>query len=134
MLHYSYLELIRFVKRFSIFLMFCRFYDFNLDKTLFFFTAGRYEFMNKGADLFIEALSRLNHYMQATNSDKTVIAFLIFPARTHNFNVDSLRGQAITKQLRETINEIQNKVGKKMYEICLRYVVSWRSTGTTHNR
>ncbi|CAG0921176.1 unnamed protein product, partial [Notodromas monacha] len=95
------------------------FYDFDLDKTLFFFTAGRYEYMNKGADLFIESLARLNHYLQATNSDKTVIAFLIFPAKAHNFNVESLRGQAITKQLRDTIHDIQNKIGKRMYEICL---------------
>lgn len=39
-------------------------YDFNLDKTLYFFIAGRYEFSNKGADLFIESLSRLNHYLK----------------------------------------------------------------------
>ena len=38
--------------------------DFNLDKTLYFFIAGRYEFGNKGADVFIEALARLNHYMK----------------------------------------------------------------------
>lgn len=38
--------------------------DFDLDKTLYFFIAGRYEFGNKGADLFIEALARLNHYMK----------------------------------------------------------------------
>ena len=39
-------------------------FDFNLDKTLYFFIAGRYEFGNKGADIFIEALSRLNHYLK----------------------------------------------------------------------
>lgn len=39
-------------------------HDFNLDKTLYFFIAGRYEFSNKGADLFIEALARLNHYLK----------------------------------------------------------------------
>lgn len=38
--------------------------DFDLDKTLYLFIAGRYEFGNKGADLYIEALARLNHYMQ----------------------------------------------------------------------
>lgn len=41
-----------------------RHYDFDLDKTLYFFTAGRYEFGNKGADIFIEALARLNHYLK----------------------------------------------------------------------
>ena len=38
--------------------------DFDLDKTLYFFIAGRYEFGNKGADVFIEAIARLNHYMK----------------------------------------------------------------------
>ena len=37
---------------------------------------------------------------KACNSDITVVAFLIFPARTNSFNVDSLKGQAITKQLK----------------------------------
>lgn len=41
-----------------------RHYDFDLDKTLYFFIAGRYEFGNKGADIFIEALARLNHFLK----------------------------------------------------------------------
>ncbi|KAE8745264.1 hypothetical protein FOCC_FOCC008056 [Frankliniella occidentalis] len=94
-------------------------YDFNLDKTLYFFIAGRYEFGNKGADIFIEALARLNHYLKAANSDTTVVAFLIFPAKTNNFNVESLRGHAVTKSLRDTIHDIQQSIGKKMYEVCL---------------
>ncbi|XP_012057060.1 PREDICTED: glycogen [starch] synthase [Atta cephalotes] len=94
-------------------------YDFDLDKTLYFFTAGRYEFGNKGADIFIEALARLNHYLKTSRPDLTVVAFLIFPARTNNFNVESLRGHAVTKSLRDTINDIQQKIGKRMYELCL---------------
>jgi len=130
-----------------------RHYNFELEKTLYFFTAGRYEFSNKGADIFIEALARLNHYLkvswqtdgtsngsktvkyrvdrqirvqndfwfQSANSDMTVVAFLIFPARTDNFNVESLRGHAVTKSLRDTILEIQTKIGRRIYEICLRH-------------
>lgn len=33
-------------------------YDFDLDNTLYFFTAGRYEYRNKGVDMFIESLAR----------------------------------------------------------------------------
>ncbi|KAL1117747.1 hypothetical protein AAG570_004062 [Ranatra chinensis] len=94
-------------------------YDFDLDKTLYFFTAGRYEFTNKGADIFIEALARLNHYLKSSHPEITVVAFLIFPAKTNNFNVESLRGSAVTKSLRDTLNEIQTKMGKRLYEICL---------------
>jgi glycogen(starch) synthase len=32
--------------------------DFDLDNTLYFFTAGRYEYRNKGVDMFIESLAR----------------------------------------------------------------------------
>jgi glycogen synthase len=33
-------------------------YHFDLDNTLYFFTAGRYEYRNKGVDMFIESLAR----------------------------------------------------------------------------
>lgn len=94
-------------------------FDFDLDKTLFFFTAGRYEFTNKGVDMFIECLARLNHYMKQAGSQTTVVAFLIFPARTNNFNVESLRGQAIAKQLRETVEAVQKDIGHRLFETCL---------------
>lgn len=32
--------------------------DFDLDNTVYFFTAGRYEYRNKGIDMFIESLAR----------------------------------------------------------------------------
>lgn len=94
-------------------------FDFDLDKTLYFFIAGRYEFGNKGADIFIEALARLNHLLKSSGSQTTVVAFMIFPTKTNNFNVESLRGQALTKSLRETIQNLQQNIGKRMYDVCL---------------
>lgn len=94
-------------------------FNFNLDKTLYLFIAGRYEFSNKGADIFIEALARLNHMLKESLPDVTVVAFLIFPAAINNFNVESLRGHAVTKQLRDTIHNIQLQIGKRMYDKCL---------------
>ena len=44
-------------------------YDFDLENTLYFFTAGRYEFRNKGVDMFLEALARTIY------STKRVIIF-----------------------------------------------------------
>jgi glycogen(starch) synthase len=43
-------------------------YHFDLDKTLYVFTSGRYEYRNKGLDVFIEALHELNHRMRAERS------------------------------------------------------------------
>jgi len=95
-------------------------FDFDLEKTIYLFTAGRYEFINKGADIFIEALARLNHLLQSTGSDTTVVAFLIFPTATNSFNVESLKGHAITKGLKDTIDSVQKEIGKRLYEKCLR--------------
>uniref|UniRef100_A0A8C3P732 Glycogen [starch] synthase n=1 Tax=Chrysemys picta bellii TaxID=8478 RepID=A0A8C3P732_CHRPI len=93
--------------------------DFNLDKTLFFFIAGRYEFSNKGADIFLEALARLNYLLRVNGSQVTVVTFFIMPARTNNFNVESLKGQAVRKQLWDTANAVKEKFGKKLYESLL---------------
>lgn len=57
---------------------------------------------------------------QSQLPDVTVVAFMIFPTKTNNFNVESLRGHAVTKQLRDTINIIQQEVGKRMFDTSLK--------------
>ncbi|XP_059843636.1 glycogen [starch] synthase, liver-like isoform X2 [Hypanus sabinus] len=94
--------------------------DFNLEKTLFFFIAGRYEFTNKGADLFMEALSRLNFLLRVQKCDVTVVVFFIMPAKTHNFNIETLKGQAVRKQLWDTAHLVKEKFGKRLYEALLK--------------
>ncbi|KAI9480699.1 MAG: glycogen synthase [Benjaminiella poitrasii] len=95
-------------------------YDFDLNNTVYFFTAGRYEYRNKGVDMFVESLGRLNDRLKAAKSNMTVVVFLIMPAATRSFNVEALKGQAVTKQLRETVDEIQSRIGKRIYESALR--------------
>lgn len=90
--------------------------DFDPDKTLYFFTAGRYEYRNKGVDMFIESLARLNHRMKAAGSDMTVVAFIIMPAQTTSLAVEALKGQAVIKSLRDTIGMIEHNVGKKLFD------------------
>ena len=60
------------------------------DKTFYFFIAGRYEFCNKGADIFIESLARLNYLLQIEDPDVTVVAFFIFPTHTDGWNDQTL--------------------------------------------
>ena len=70
--------------------------------------------------MFIESLARLNHLLKNAHSDVTVVAFLIFPTKTNSFNVESLRGHAITKSLKDTIDDIEKDIGQRLYETCLR--------------
>ncbi len=89
-------------------------YTFDLDRTLYFFTAGRYEYRNKGLDMFIEALYRLNERLKAEPDGTTVVAFIISPARFWGFNVEALNRQAMANELRKTCEKIQEGMGRKL--------------------
>jgi glycogen(starch) synthase len=54
-------------------------------------------------------------------SKTTVVAFIIMPAATHSYTIEALKGQAVTKQLQETVNIIQQKVGNRLFEHAARY-------------
>jgi glycogen(starch) synthase len=74
-------------------------------------------------DLFINVkqfILGLNDRLRAAKSNTTVVVFLVMPAATSSFNVEALKGQAVTKQLRETVNEIQDRIGKRIFESALR--------------
>ncbi|KAI7675739.1 Glycogen, partial [Hortaea werneckii] len=90
--------------------------DFDPEKTLYFFTAGRYEYRNKGVDMFIESLARLNHRMKSAGTDMTVVAFIIMPAQTTSLAVEALKGQAVIKSLKDTIGHIERNVSKKLFD------------------
>lgn len=117
--------------------------DFDLDNTVYMFTAGRYEFRNKGVDMFIESLARtfcptwrdiaksdltdprslsgLNHKLQKSGSKTTVVAFIIMPAATNSYTIEALKGQAVMKQLRDTVTEVQHRIGDRIFEHASRY-------------
>lgn len=90
--------------------------DFDLDNTLYIFTAGRYEYRNKGVDMFIESLARLNHKLKVSGSKTTVVAFMIMPAQTTSLSVESLKGQAVTKSLADTVSNIERGIGRRLFE------------------
>ncbi|XP_060699223.1 glycogen [starch] synthase, liver isoform X2 [Hemiscyllium ocellatum] len=52
--------------------------------------------------------------------DVTVVVFFIMPAKTHNFNVETLKGQAVRKQLWDTAHLVKEKFGKRLYEALLK--------------
>ena len=90
-------------------------YSFDLDKTLYFFTSGRYEYYNKGYDLTLEALARLNWKMQQADTDMTVISFFITKRPFYTFDPDVLHSKAQIEDIRGVCEEIKEQVGKCLY-------------------
>jgi glycogen(starch) synthase len=96
-------------------------YDFDFENTVYMFTAGRYEFRNKGVDMFIESLARLNSRLKTMGSKMTVVAFIIMPASTNSYTVEALKGQAVTGALKECVQGITERIGKRIFEHATRY-------------
>lgn len=90
--------------------MFFPYYPINLEQSLTFFLAARYEFKAKGIDLYLDALSKLNKKLIEKKSKKTVFAFLFVPAG----------GKAIREEIvenREIINDFADKLFSAKEEI-----------------
>jgi glycogen(starch) synthase len=93
-------------------------YTFDLDNTLYFITSGRYEYRNKGMDLYIEALYRLNQRMKTLPAHlphATVVAFIVTRAGTKNINVEVLKNQSMFDDLRNTCSAIQEQMGRRLF-------------------
>jgi len=89
-------------------------YTFDLDHTLYVFTAGRYEYRNKGLDVFIEALHELNRRLIEENSPATVVAFIVTRASFRALNIDTLNRQAMFNELRETCEAIRDDMARRL--------------------
>jgi phosphorylase/glycogen(starch) synthase len=65
--------------------------ELNPDKTLLVATSGRYEFHNKGIDLLLESLADVDAKLAETNSDVTVVNFLLVTCGYAGFSEEARR-------------------------------------------
>ncbi len=79
------------------------YYSFDISQTIIFYTAARYEFHNKGIDVYIKALANLNEKLKAEKSKKTMVSFFWVPTKVNGIN------RKLTK-FREVFNDIQNSL------------------------
>ena len=89
-------------------------YSFDLDKTLYLFTSGRYEYHNKGFDLTLEALARLNHRLQQSGLEGQVVMFFITKRPYTSINPQVLQSRAMLDEVRETCAAIERQVGERL--------------------
>jgi glycogen(starch) synthase len=90
-------------------------YTFDLDNTVYMFTAGRYEYKNKGFDMFIEALHQLNWRLKNVPDRPNVVAFIITRAMTRGYNVAVLHNRTMFEELRDTCMDIKEQMGHNLF-------------------
>jgi glycogen(starch) synthase len=90
-------------------------YHFDLDKTLYFYTSGRYEYRNKGMDLTIEALARLNHRLRIAGTGQTVVCFIITRRPVRSINVTALQSSAMLDEIRTSTDALAEAMKEKLF-------------------
>ena len=90
-------------------------YSFDLDHTLYLFTSGRYEYHNKGFDLTLEALARLNYRLQQSGLEGHVVMFFITKRPFTSINPLVLQSRAVLDEVRETCAAIEEQVGERLF-------------------
>jgi len=90
---------------------FTPYYKIDVKDKPIIFTSGRYEFWNKGFDLFIESLGKLDRRLRGKT---TVFAFILVPTSVRGFKEDVLDNLLLFSKFEEIINEDLGKIGRSI--------------------
>jgi glycogen(starch) synthase len=89
---------------------------FDLDRTLYMFTSGRFEPHNKGFDLCLEAMSRLNAQLKLLRLNVTVIFFIIASRPTRSIHPLVLEKRGVLNELRDVCENVLERVGDGLFQ------------------
>lgn len=101
------------IKEFIMYYFF-PYYAFDLDNTLIYFIAGRYEFHDKGVDIFIKALSKLNEKLKSEKSSKTVVAFFWIPGNIRAIKPELLANKTFFEDIKDSIDDSSTTIKEKL--------------------
>jgi glycogen(starch) synthase len=90
-------------------------YSFDLDSTLFFFTSGRFEPHNKGFDLCLEAMARLNNELKSNSLGTKVVFFIVTDQPSTSLNPHALRDRGVLEELRAVSREIGDMLAEQLF-------------------
>ena len=89
-------------------------YSFDLYNTIILFIAGRYEYKNKGIDIFIKALAKLNENLKNENSNKTVVVFFWIPREVHGTKLELSQNKAYYEEIQHFVERNIKKIKTKI--------------------
>ena len=79
--------------------------SFDMENTLIYFLAGRYEFTDKGVDVCIQALGKLNEKLKEEKSKKTIVCFFWIPGNIRAIKPDLLENKTYFLDLKDSIDD-----------------------------
>lgn len=92
------------IKEFLIYYFFpC--YPVNMHNALIYFICGRYEFRDKGVDIFIKSLGKLNQQLKKEKSEKQIFAFFWIPGNVRGIKPELLENRTRYFDIKDTIDD-----------------------------
>ncbi|MBR9676065.1 hypothetical protein GOV05_03595 [Candidatus Woesearchaeota archaeon] len=86
------------------------YYYLDLQKSLNFFIFGRNEFKNKGIDVFVRALNKLNEELKKEKDSKTVFAFFFIPDAATSIRFSILESKNKFHEIKSSIKEHEKQI------------------------
>lgn len=103
----------RIIKEFIAY-YFYPYYYFDLDETYIYFIVGRYEFKNKGLDIFIKALAGLNEKLKKENINKTIVVFFWIPTHVISAKPSLAQNKLSFHRMKHFIEDQSDKLRYKI--------------------
>ncbi|MBE0516713.1 MAG: glycosyltransferase [Methanophagales archaeon] len=90
------------------------YYCVEEQESLIVMTSGRYEFVNKGFDLYIRALATVNDELRGVEPAKPVYAFMLVPSRTKGLNEKVLTANTQYHRLRSILEPVSDYLKERL--------------------
>ncbi|MBS1266426.1 MAG: Glycogen synthase [Candidatus Woesearchaeota archaeon] len=101
------------LKEFAMYYFFPH-HKFDIQNTLIYFLAGRYEFHDKGIDVFIHALSELNQKLKKAKSKKTILAFIWVPGNIRGIKSSLLENKTTFTDIKDSIEDSSKQIQQRI--------------------
>jgi len=86
-------------------------YSIDLKDSLIYFLAGRYEFRDKGIDVYIKALGKLNDKLKENNhSKKTIFAFIWVPSGIRGIKTKLIENRTLFMDIKDGLEDEKDNI------------------------
>ncbi|MCK5342021.1 MAG: glycosyltransferase, partial [Candidatus Heimdallarchaeota archaeon] len=82
------------------------YYNVNLKDPRIIMISGRYEYHNKGLDVFIDALGQLNERLKQEHYNKNTFVFIAIPSDVRGENLEILENFSLYNELENRVEEV----------------------------
>jgi phosphorylase/glycogen(starch) synthase len=86
---------------------FIGYYKQNYDDALLVYISGRYEFHNKGFDVFIKALGLLNQKLKKSKKKRKIFAFIFAPTSVKGPKIPIIKNYLLLDKITEVLGEMR---------------------------